>query len=210
MMRLLFACLISLASVAVSAESEQPSFHDLLKEGGLRYYHPVGFENLKVEPSVFAYEKRILHKEQDIEVRYSIRPLNRIQVDYEDPHNSAPHPNDLFDMLFRSVVEQLSERSQSNSKAYTPDQAKKLFNAGWAAVAVFDISKEVSSKYREGLLITMHKNDLADAYILLLTNDLGKHKPFVDHVTKTLAFVDKKPPLPPGSEESKAEPAGEK
>lgn len=179
-------------------------FADLLKESGMRYYHPVGFEELKIEPSVFNYEKRLLHREQDVEVRYSIRPVKRLQVDYEDPHNSAPHPNDMFDMLFRSVLDELADRGNSKSNLYQPEEAMEKFNAGWAAAGVFDLSEAVNSKYREGLLVAMHRNDRADAYVLILMHDIRKHKPIIDHVLMTLAFLDELPESGSESDTDKA------
>jgi hypothetical protein len=172
------------------AQTTAPSFRTLLDEAAMRHFHPVGFEKLPLEPSVFNYEKRIVHRQQGIEVRYSIRPLDRITIDYEDPHNAAPHPNDLFDMLFRSVVDQLSGGSHSINKAYTSTQSQELFNAGWAAASVFDVATDISVEYKQAMLIAMHKNDLADAYIFILTNDLRKHKPLINQVMKTLLFKE--------------------
>jgi hypothetical protein len=211
-MRRLLAVLLLLAPLAALAEKPQPPFkpgqtsgketlmqkqnrhfHELLKESGMRYYHPVGFEELKPEPSVFSYEKRLLHRIQDVEVRYSIRPVNRLEVDYEDPHNAAPHPNDMFDMLFRSVLDELSLQGNSKSNLYQPEEARKKFNAGWAAAAVFDLSEAVNSKYREGLLVAMHRDDRADAYILILMHDIRKHKPLIEQLLMTLAFLDDEP-----------------
>ncbi|KAG1661923.1 DnaJ subfamily C member 3 [Nymphon striatum] len=86
-----------------------------------------------LEPEyVMPYEKRILSDDGELEVRYAIRPLNRIEIAYDDPHNSAPHPNDLFEMLFRTLTETLAGGTHVISRAYTVDQAKEYFNAGWA------------------------------------------------------------------------------
>ena len=183
---LLLALLFSLFSSA----GEAPGFDQLLQEGGLRYTAPNGYSELPVEYAPFSYEKRLAHEEQQLEVRFSIRPLDRIEVDYEDPHNAAPHPNDLFDMLFRSVVEQLSDGPGSISRAYPSDKADALFNAGWAAVAVMDIKPSISSEYRQGLLLAMHRNDRADAYVLVLTNELAAHKPLIEAIHESLVFVD--------------------
>ena len=186
---LLCACLLFLWPGTGAAE--RPGFDRLLQEGGLRYSAPAGFEERLPGYSPFGYEKRLVSEALPLEVRYSIRPLNRIEVDYEDPHNAAPHPNDLFDMLFRSVIEVLSDGPDSVSRAYPPETAAARFNAGWAAVAVMDIKPEVSRYYTQGLLLAMHRNDRADAYVLVLTNDLAAHKSDIDTIHRSLGFIER-------------------
>jgi len=122
-------------------------------------------------------------------VRYAIRPLNRIEIAYDDPHNSAPHPNDLFEMLFRTLTETLAGGTHVISRAYPPEQAKKLFNAGWASAGVFDISPDVSDKYKQAMMITIHHNDKADAYLLILTNDLAAQKKNIKNIKESLKFT---------------------
>ena len=191
-MRTLLSLLTLLLMLSASgmAIAESSDFRALLEEAGMRYEAPSDYRELPLEPSPFGYEKRLGHKEQQIEVRYSIRPIGRIRVDYEDPHNSAPHPNDLFDMLFRSVVEQFSAGPDSVSQAYPPQKADALFNAGWAAVSVMDINPEISTLHRQGILLAIHRNDRADAYLLFLTNDLDAHKPYFDALVGSLVFRD--------------------
>lgn len=105
-MRIILSLLLLLLtdSVVSASPSAKPGFDELLVETGLHYEAPVNYEELPLGIAPFGYEKRLAHKTQQIEIRYSIRPISRILVDYQDPHNAAPHPNDLFDMLFRSVL----------------------------------------------------------------------------------------------------------
>ncbi len=183
----------SVTTIEEITRQKQPkntSFEDLLKEAGLSYQLKDGFREIKVEPEyVLPYEKRLRNADDTLEIRYAIRPLNRIEIAYEDPHNSAPHPNDMFDMLFRTLSETLAGRTHVLSRAYTAEQAKEMFNAGWASVGVFDVSPDVSKEYKQAMLLTIHHNDKADAYLLILTNDLKKQKQAIKDVKDSLKFT---------------------
>lgn len=188
----LFVCSATTADTVktVVVDNNQTNFEELLSESGLSYKDTQGFKEIPVEPEyVMPYERRIISNDGELEVRYAIRPLNRIEIAYDDPHNSAPHPNDLFEMLFRTLTETLAGGSHVISRAYTPDQAKKLFNAGWASAGVFDISPDVSAKYKEAMMITIHHNDKADAYLLILTNDLAAQKKNIKMIKDSLKFT---------------------
>ena len=171
-------------------KTSNTDFDALLKESGLSFKLTKGFKEIAVEPEyVLPYEKRLLSDDGELEIRYAIRPLNRIEIAYEDPHNSAPHPNDLFEMLFRTITETLAGGSHVISRAYTAEQARKLFNAGWASAGVFDISPDISDKYKQAMMITIHHNDKADAYLLMLTNNLGKKKQLIKDLKQSLKFT---------------------
>lgn len=183
-----------LATAAVTAEAEYSGvrFTDLLNESGMTYEPPAGFSDVEQgDTSSFQSEKRLVSDDGRIEILYQLRPLGRIRVDYEDPHNSAPHPNDLFEMLFRSVAQSLALGGLFNSRAYPAEQAQELFNAGWAAFAIFDLHPSLSADYQYGMLLAIHRNDAADAYTLFLTNDLEASKQKIQSAMTSLRFEPK-------------------
>jgi hypothetical protein len=127
--------------------------------------------------------------------------LSRFEIDYEDPHNAAPLPNDLFEMLFRTLCEVLAVDSQSISRAYLPQNAQKEFNAGWASIAVFDVNEEISSDFTQAMLIAIHQNNSADAYTLMLTNDLKAQQARIKSIHRKLRLAEytvdiNRPPTP--------------
>ena len=174
---------------AAVCSADDVGFQQLLEEGGLAFQPPEGMQAKKVEPAyVMPYEARYVSKGGELEVRYAIRPLQRIQIDYQDPHNAAPAPNDLFNMLFRTLSETLARDHQVISRIYPADKAREEYRAGWAAVGVFDLSPDISSEYREAMLIAIHQNDKADAYTLFLTNDLAAQKARIRKLRSNLKF----------------------
>ena len=131
--------------------------------------------------------------------------MSRIEIDYEDPHNAAPAPNDLFNMLFRTLSETLAEDHQVMSRTYTVEKAREEYRAGWAAVGVFDLSPDISDRYREAMLFAIHQNDKADAYMLFLTNDLAAEKERIKQARTSLRFQAYEKPIntPPSPEDLK-------
>ncbi|MFV1982075.1 MAG: hypothetical protein ACC657_00925 [Thiohalomonadales bacterium] len=165
-------------------------FSKLLQEGGLELKKPASFTKRAVQyNATFPYEYVLRHNNDLMEIRYSIRPINRIKIEYQDPHNSAPQANYLFNMMFESIITQLASTGFNPRREYPAAQSSSRFNAGWAAAAVVDVSTQYSEKFRHALLLALHKDDLADAYVVFLYNDYQKIKQLMDKELSTLRFV---------------------
>ncbi len=198
------AVLLLCLGISSAVFANEIPFQQLLKEGELEFQPPEGFKSVPVEPAyVMPYEARYVSEDGQLEVQYAIRPLSRIEIDYEDPHNSAPLPNDLFNMLFRTLTETLARDHEVISRNYTPEEARKDYRAGWAAVGVFDLSSDISQRFQQALLIALHQNDKADAYILFLTHDLSAEKDRIKKLRTSLRFrsFDKPINTPPTPEQ---------
>ena len=182
-------CLILIVTVGCNDKTLSEPFQQRLSEAGLIFTQPQGFKPLPpVANPLLPYEHAIRSQDGKLETRYAIRPLSRVTIDYSDPHNSAPEPNHLFNMLFASLVEQLSSGGNTPRREYTGEQAKELFNADWAAAAVFDVSQQLSLDYTQGLLVAIHKNDQADAYMVYLFNSYPEVKQRIHTTLPSLRF----------------------
>lgn len=171
-------------------KSAQQAFDQLLVESGLRMETPQHYTDIPVQTNpVLPYERAIKHESGALEVRFIIRPLSRIMIDYTDPHNAAPEPNHLFPLLFESITTQLSAGGDMPSSTFSASDAQSNFNAQWAAASVFDVVPEFSADYRSALLIGMHRNQMADAYTLFLYNDHEQAKVLINAALSTLAFT---------------------
>ena len=100
---------------------------------------------------------------------FIIRPLSPITIDYSDPNNAAPRPNHLFSLLFELVTNRLSLDSATPCSTFSDAIAESSFNANRAAAAAFDVNPQFASDFHSGLLIAMHRNELAKPLI----NDLS-------------------------------------
>ena len=172
-----------------NAQETPYTFPQLLVDAGLILEAPADFEIKAPEVNaVLSYEYALQHKQKKLAVRYAIRPINMVTIDYEDPHNSAPEPNHLFPMLFQSLISDFSDGGNSPSNEYSASDAKTLFNADWAAAAVMDVIDDFSDEYDQVLLLALHKNNASDAYVIILFDDYAAVRPEINAVLSSLKF----------------------
>ena len=77
-----------------------PIFEQLLAESGMELAISDGFAAVEVRPNArFIYDRAYASPDWALEIRYAIRPLRRIRVDYEDPHSAAPDPNHMLSLI---------------------------------------------------------------------------------------------------------------
>ncbi len=195
MRRLGFGCLLVLvlsARAPAALEADDNSrFKSLLQESGLWLDRSTDFVEVPVSThTILPYEHALRHDSDRLELRFIVRPLSRITIEYDDPHNAAPEPNHLFPLLFESMTNALAvEGADTPSTVFTEDEARRHFNADWAAVAVFDVDPDTAGGFRNALLVAMHKNELADAYTLFLYDDYAAAKPLIDASLAILRFA---------------------
>ncbi len=176
-------------TTSVQASQAMTGFNDLLDEAGMTFDQPLDYAPIEIQPSqLFPYEYALKRNNNNMEVRYSIRPLARIEIDYEDPHNAAPEPNHIFTMMFTALIGQLSSGGSTPHREFRVEEARQKFNADWAALSVFDVEQSYAGQYQQAFLLAMHKNNLSDAYMVILFNDYNEIKPQLDTVMRSLRF----------------------
>ena len=193
-MRLLAAIALLIGLSIAAAGSANPdsaaAFRALLRESGLNLARPDGFVEVPILPNpVLPYEHALRHESGALEIRFIVRPLTRIEIEYNDPHNAAPEPNHLFPLLFESITNRLAIGSHAPSNTFSEGDAKTTFNAQWAAVSVFDTDPEFAGGFRNGVLVALHRNDLADAYTLFLYDDYELAGPLINASLSALSFA---------------------
>lgn len=153
---------------------QQATFLQLLNEAGLKLKSPDYALQTLPEPNHLAQ----LACDHQIEIQSSqmylcimIRPLSRMQIDYEDPHNSAPDPNQIYPLLFASILNKLSAHTGSATQEYAKAQSEALFSADWASAAAFTLAPRITPHYPHAFLIGIHKHHVADAYSLFVYNE---------------------------------------
>lgn len=184
-------CLLSPWLAAGQAGAADDSgFEALLDEAELRFNRPEGFIDLAPGPNpVMDYERALRSADGQLELRLAIRPLKRLQIDYDDPHGAVPNPEHIFPLVFESLATRLSGGGHAPSNPYPPDQARSRFNADWAAAAVFDTIEDFATEHSQGLLIAIHRNKVSDAYLVFLFDDYAAVKERLQAAMKTLVFA---------------------
>ena len=191
-MKTLYGAVLTLLFLMFSPqemEAKNLEFHDLLEEAKLSLTLPDSYKTVEVKKNdILSYEYAKLHQNKALEIRYMIRPISRIQIEYDDPHNAAPEPNHLFPLLFETVMNVLSVGHTPN-QVYPPEQAKEMFNADWASAAVFDVNPKFNTAFSQALLLGLHKDNRADVYTIFLFNDYQSVKSELDAHLASLSFL---------------------
>ncbi len=180
---------VCISAVAATETVSRQLFDQLLAESGLRVDSRQAFTDVPIQQNpILSYEHAMRHESGALELRFIVRPLGRIEIEYNDPHNAAPEPNHLFPLLFESLTQHLATNNDTSSNTLSEVEAKDKFNAQWAAVAAFDIDPQFSSEYKSAILLGMHRNDQADAYTLFLYNDPETAKPLISTTLGIMSF----------------------
>ncbi|RMF00905.1 MAG: hypothetical protein D6773_10790 [Alphaproteobacteria bacterium] len=184
---------ILLASAAAGSANPRQgvSFDRLMEEAGLRLVPTLAMEEIAPPAtSLFTFQKAYRHKLAPFEVWYAVRPLSRVEIKYDDPHSSAPNPDHVFPLVFQTLIGKLARHGHSPTRVYPPEKARAIFNADWAAAALFDADPALGSKYAQAMLFAYHKNGKGDAYALFLFDDPKAAKPLIDILLDDLRFAD--------------------
>ncbi|WP_457632045.1 hypothetical protein [Oceanithermus desulfurans] len=191
MSRPLALALLALAWLggALAAAPAAQDFAELLDEAGMVYQLPPGYAPAPVEFNpVLPYQHRVVSDDGQVEIRYVVLPLDRVEIDYDDPHSSAPEPDHLFTLLFPGILTEISGWGRYKSREYPEDEALRLFRADWAAVAVLEVTPEYSPERRQALVVALHRNGHADAYQIFLGNDVKRLGEEAKRVQAALRF----------------------
>ena len=167
----------------------QPSAEQLLQESGVELNPGDEFEPVAVVPNeLFEYQQAFRTHDRLLERRVALRPLQRLEIEYQDPHNAAPEPNHIFPLIFDSLIGHLARSGAMPSREYDAGQARQKFNADWAAAAVFDVEPEFGGGYDQALLLALHRNNRADAYLVFLFDDYQRVKEVLNRNLSSLRF----------------------
>lgn len=195
------ACLLTRSAALASAEppaapppgvseAQLAGFESLVAEAGLVFDPPAGFDDVvpRANP-VMDYERALRSRDGALEIRYAVRPLQRLRIDYDDPHGAVPDPNHIFPLMFESLVSRLAAGGHSPSREYSAEDAAAKFRADWAAAAVFDVNPDFNAGHRQGLILGLHRNRRSDAYVVILFDDYPTVKPRLERAMSSLVYL---------------------
>jgi len=185
-----FVMVLALSAMApASGASPHPTFQTLLTEASATFVPPSGFEDVEV-PTIerFPFDRAMQAGDGTMQVLYAVRPISRLEIEYNDPHSSAPNPNHIFPLVFESLTGVFSAGGRAPSRQFSASAARKRFNADWASATTFDIDPAIAPNFRLGFLVAAHKNNKADIYTLFLYNDPELAKKRIDGLLTSLVF----------------------
>ncbi len=169
-------------------------FLRLLGETGVRVRLPSAYRP-SPPPAMrdlpWSFDRAWRHPQGLVEVRMMVRPLARMEIDYDDPHSAAPHPDHVHPLVFQSLINHLAAAgSTTPSRVFPMKKAKGLFNADWAAMAAFAPDPAVNTRHREAMLLAVHKKKQGDVFVLFLFSQPKRAKEELERLLSIVRFAD--------------------
>ncbi len=171
-------------------------FNTLLKDHNIQFKAPTGFKSTPViENPDLTYNYALLSVKDSIEVRYTIFPLASLMSDYEtnlaDPNVTVVNPNKYYESMYMANILSISQLGAGNmptQNSLHSEVARIEFNADFAATSLFDCNSEYAKDYDHCLFILVHKENVADIYISILSDDQSKIEEKLLEVFKSINF----------------------
>jgi len=167
------------AFTAYSADTKSTmTFAVLLSEAKMMFRMPDGLvEAAVVENDQMHYYHAIKYPDKKFEVRYAVRPLGAMIDRYkerEKNNNSGEvlvDPNNLYSALFQAIAMNISGGKFQESMEFDKASVQQDFNADWGATTFVEVGKSFGMGYKYCMMIAIHKNDCADAYVFFMSDD---------------------------------------
>ncbi len=153
------------------------TFQNLLDRSQLVFEKPEGLIFVKpIENRQMNYEYAVKYPDKNFEVRYAIRPLDElIKAHNEKEAKKKPgdiniHPNKLYKSLLQVNTLNISGGEMPEVTNFGKEAVIKEFNADWGAASFVEVGKEFGQEYKYCMLVALHKDNVADAYIFYLSD----------------------------------------
>lgn len=155
-------------------------FELLLQETGMRFVPPEGFAPVPVRPDMgWAYHYAVQSPSRNLEIRYRIDSLSRLAAERSQMQRDMTELvsvdiNKIYSISAAATLFNLSGGQDRQFNSFPPEAVRAEFGADWGAIVDFMLPRSVADgEYRVGVLIALHRDDRADAYVLGLLREPG-------------------------------------
>ncbi len=169
--------LVVLTTISVYGQDLPSDFTELLNRSSMTFTLPNGLKSIPIiQNDQMNYEFAIKYPKYSFEVRFAIRPLDLYIEDYEErERNKNPgdiniHPNNLYKSLLEATILNISGGQLPPIQQFDSQAVKSEFNADWGATSFVNVGQEFGQSYKYCMVVAIHKQNLADAYIFFLAN----------------------------------------
>jgi hypothetical protein len=120
------------------------------------------------------YEKAFKHKKKKFEVRYAIRPFDKLFAEYQRSKKDSFYmadPNTFFKTSFTVTMMNVSDGKDYSYSIFDTVTSKKEFNADWAATTIVDTGKDFGMGYKYCMIFYMFRRDAGEAYTFYMADE---------------------------------------
>ncbi|MDX2360678.1 MAG: hypothetical protein QNK23_07715 [Crocinitomicaceae bacterium] len=168
-------------------------FMKLVDQAGMVFTMPEGFKVVDIkENRDLSYHFAIMNEEETTEVRYTIWPLDDFLKEYEeslkDTNRMMLEPNRLYKSMIMANAMNMTNGQLPEIESFPPSAVKKEFNADDGGTCVFEFDCQFGEGYKIGQFIYLHKDDVTDAIVTYMSNDINVHLKEMQKAFHSLKF----------------------
>lgn len=160
--------------------SETNDFQTLLAEAGIEFRSSPDFVPCPVhENSAFRYQYAERSPSGDLEVRYRIDSFARLEAE----RKAASAGMEMLDSVsldqmhsanFMAILFNLSGGMFAEPSVFKPETSALLYGADWSALGFMRLANNgFAPGYDSAYVVAIHKDGVADVYVVGLYNDIG-------------------------------------
>ena len=160
--------------------SESRDFQTLLAEAGIEFRSAPDFVPCPVrENSVFRYQYAERSPAGDLEVRYRIDSHARMEAERKAASAgmeilASVNLNQLHSANFMAILLNLSGGMFTEPTVFKPETITLLYGADWSALGFLRLTNnDFAPDYDSAYVLAIHKDGVADVYIIGLYNDIS-------------------------------------
>lgn len=202
---LTLATTVAIAQTPVDLQAISPkkvvalsdTFQNVLKLAQMSFTTPKDAIPIPVVKNMqMHYEHAITFKDKPFEVRYSVAPIGYTVAEaYTGGKGITPRKGDELLSRTSAVVIAINvgggtPSPNMGSKQFPPEAVKQEFGADWGSTTMIELQNDsFGTSYKYCMMTTLHKNDVADAYIFYLSDTRENLMTLLtEYIAKTGAF----------------------
>ena len=179
------------------SEALPDTFQNVLSLGQMTFNMPKGTTPIPLVKNMqMHYEYAIKFKDIPFEVRYAVAPIGYTVAEaYTGGKGVTPRTGDerlskTSSMVIAINVGGGKPDPNMGSREFPPEAVKKEFGADWGSTTMIDLQNDsFGTEYKYCMMITLHKNDVADGYIFYLSDTKEHLMGYLnEYIAKTGAF----------------------
>jgi hypothetical protein len=161
-------CVLLLAAVVLGRGQTIPTaFSRLLDANSLRYAIPPGFTSTPVITNRdVEYDCAVRSKTKKLEIRYRIWPLKQSDQAANSDINS------IHQAMLLTMALNISNGQQGPTQAYPSNSVREEFGADAGSTTMISCNSDFGKGFQKCLISVIHKDNVADAYVFFLFDDL--------------------------------------
>lgn len=181
-----------------AAAGQGDNFTKILDGHRMIFQMPDNYTETEVKKNEdVSYEFAVKSKKNKLEIRYAVFSLIQDVKEYQEWKNSKNKngvtldPNTIYEMFSFTVAANIAGSESFKKTVFDSESVKNEFNADWGASYLVECKSEFGKGYKYALITALHKDDVANAYIIFLFDDFDVAQSEIKTAFYSMKFMTK-------------------